>query len=161
MSMRGETHVPESALQQAYLAAEYVIPLGGRLCRFRAAAPPPELLAGWLREHGPAGWLSAFNPAGRPLPMLENLRRHQQLWHRLRSLGFGVWVGYAVDPAGDWPDETSFLVSGIELAQLNRLAQDFGQAAVLWLEAECDTRLVFCRSEGYGSAGGEGDLPAP
>jgi len=151
--------VPDAALREAYLAAEYVLPLGGRLCRFRAGAPPPEPLASWLDEHGPSGWLSAFNPGSRRLPILENLRRHQRLWERLRGLDVPAWVGYAVDPAGHWPDEPAFLVPGIGLPQLNHLALDFGQAAVLWLQPARATRLLFCQPEGPRDAGDERSAP--
>ncbi|HSM28590.1 MAG TPA: DUF3293 domain-containing protein [Thioalkalivibrio sp.] len=156
-----DTPVPDPALRDAYLAAEYVVPLGGRLCRFRANAPPPEPLASWLHEQGPSGWLSAFNPGSRRLPTLENLRRHQRLWQRLRDLGLAAWVGYAVDPAGDWPDETGFLVRAIRLPVLNRLALEFGQAAVLWLQPARDTQLLFCQPEGLGDPEAAGDGPAP
>lgn len=160
-AMHEDSHVPDAVLRDAYLAAEYVVPLGGRLCRFRAGVLPPEPLASWLGEHGPAGWLSAFNPGSRRLPVLENLRRHQRLWGRLRDLGVAAWVGYAVDPAGEWPDETGFLVPGIGLPQLNRVALDFGQAAVLWLQPARATQLLFCQPDGPCDAEAVGERPAP
>jgi hypothetical protein len=145
--METERPFPEPALVAAYLAAEYAVPVGGRICRFRVGRAVPEPLAGWLAEHGPAGWLSAFNPGSRPLPLLENLRRHEALWRRLRAGGFQALAGYAADPAGEWPDEPSLLVPGIARDRLNRLALEFGQAAVLWLEPAAPARLLFCRPE--------------
>lgn len=134
---------PDPALLAAYRAAEYVIPVGGRVCRFRVDCPMPAPLAAWLDAEGPAGWLSAFNPGSRQLPILENLRRHQALWHRLQAEGFTASAGYAADPAGTWPDETSLLVPGIGLPRLNRLALEFGQVAFLWLEPGKPARLWF------------------
>ena len=126
---------PDSALLAAYRAAEYVVPVGVRVYRFRVDRPVPASLDAWLDAEGPAGWLTAFNPGSRRLPILENLTRHQALWRRLQAEGLSASAGYAVDPAGIWPDETSLLVPAIGLARLNRLALEFGQVAFLWLEA--------------------------
>jgi len=141
---------PDPALLAAYRAAEYVIPVGGRVCRFRVDRPMPAPLAAWLDAAGPAGWLSAFNPGSRQLPILENLQRHQALWHRLQAQGLTASAGYAADPAGTWPDETSLLVPAIGLARLNRLALEFGQVAFLWLEPGEPARLWLSGpSDGY------------
>lgn len=132
---------PDPALLAAYRAAEYVVPVGGRVCRFRVDRPVPVPLGAWLDAEGPAGWLTAFNPGSRQLPILENLNRHQALWRRLQAEGLTASAGYAGDPAGIWPDETSLLVPAIGLARLNRLAREFGQLAFLWLEAGEPARL--------------------
>lgn len=132
--MTPESPAPDPALLAAYRAAEYVVPIGSRVCRFRIGEPVPGPLGRWLEEHGAAGWLSAFNPGSRPLPLLENLQRHQRLWRQLRAEGLAALVGYSADPAGRWPDETSLLVPGITVDSLNRLARDHGQLAFLWLE---------------------------
>nr|WP_296747520.1 DUF3293 domain-containing protein [Thioalkalivibrio sp.] len=140
--------VPDTALLAAYRAAEYVVPIGARLCPFRADRPAPGPLDAWLADNGPAGWLSAFNPGSRRLPILDNLRRHDALWRRLRSQGLPALAGYAVDPAGEWPDETSLLVPGIGLERLNRLALDFGQVAFLWLEPGQSVRMLLADPSG-------------
>lgn len=129
------------SLLAAYRAAHYVVPLGGRICRFQVDLDPPAVLATWLAEYGPAGWLSAFNPGSRRLPLLENLVRHDALWRRLRTEGHTAFAGYAEDPAGEWPDEASFLVPSIDLHRLQRLARDFGQLAFLRLVPDRPPRL--------------------
>lgn len=126
--------VVDPALLAAYRAAEYVVPVGTRVCRFRVDCPVPEPLATWLHERGPAGWLTAFNPGSRSLAILDNLRRHEVLWQILQAEGFEAFPGYASDPTGAWPDETSLLVPGIPIERLHRLAREFGQIAYLWLE---------------------------
>ena len=140
--------VLDPALLAAYRAAEYVVPIGARLCRFRPDRPAPAPLAAWLADNGPAGWLSAFNPGSRRLSILDNLRRHDALFRRLRSEGRAALAGYAADPAGEWPDEPSLLVSGIGLERLNRLALDFGQVAFLWLESGQPVRMLLADPSG-------------
>jgi hypothetical protein len=139
---------PDPALLAAYRAAEYVVPIGSRVCRFRIGEPVPEPLERWLQEHGAAGWLSAFNPRSRPLPLLENRQRHQRLWQRLRAEGFTALAGYSADPEGQWPDETSLLVPGITFDGLNRLALDYGQLAFLWLEPVQPPRMWLADPDG-------------
>lgn len=134
--------VVDPALLAAYRAADYVVPLGARICRFRVDAPAPEPLVRWLLLHGPAGWLTAFNPGSRSLSILNNLRRHESLWQHLRAEGFEAFPGYASDPAGAWPDETSLLVPGIPIGRLHRLAREFGQIAYLWLEPGQPPRML-------------------
>lgn len=128
-------------LLAAYRAAEYVVPIGGQLCRFQIDQPTPPALTAWLAEEGPAGWLSAFNPGSRQLPILENIARHESLWRRLRAEGFPALAGYAADPEGVWPDETSLLIPGIDLQRLSRLALEFDQLGFLWLEPGQPARL--------------------
>jgi len=132
---------PDPALLAAYRAAEYVVPIGGRFCRFQIGRPTPPALSAWLAAEGPAGWLSAFNPGSRQRPILENLARHDSLWRRLQAEGFTALAGYAADPTGVWPDETSLLVPAIDLQRLNRLAFEFGQLGFLWLEPGQPARL--------------------
>ncbi|AGA31852.1 hypothetical protein TVNIR_0139 [Thioalkalivibrio nitratireducens DSM 14787] len=132
---------PDPALLAAYRAAEYVVPIGSRVCRLRIGQPVPESMQQWLAARGGAGWISACNPGSRPLTLLENLRRHQDLFRCLQAEGFDALVGYATDPAGQWPDETSLLVPDIALERLNRLALDFGQVAFLWLERAQPPRM--------------------
>jgi len=144
---------PDPALLAAYRAAEFVIPIGARVCRFQIDRPTPPVLADWLAAEGPAGWLSAFNPGSRQLPILENLARHQSLWRRLQAEGLTALAGYAGDPEGVWPDETSLLVPAIGLQRLDRLALEFGQLGFLWLEPGQPARLWLT-----GPAGGS---PAP
>jgi hypothetical protein len=140
--------VPDPVLLAAYRNAEYVVPIGARLCRFRPDRPAPRPLDTWLADNGPAGWLSAFNPGSRRLSILDNLRRHDALWRRLRSEGRTALAGYAADPARAWPDETSLLVPGIGLERLNRLALDFGQLAFLWLEPGQPVRMLLADPSG-------------
>ncbi len=140
MGTDGKAHV-DSALLAAYRAAEYVIPIGGRICRFQVDRPTPPALVAWLAAEGPAGWLSAFNPGSRQLPVLENLVRHESLWKRLQAEGLTALAGYAGDPEGVWPDETSLLVPAIGRQRLNRLALEFGQLGFLWLDPGQPARL--------------------
>ena len=144
---------PDPALLAAYRAAEYVIPIGGRLCRFQIDRPTPSALADWLSTEGASGWLSAFNPGSQQLPILENLVRHESLWRRLQAEKLTALAGYAGDPAGLWPDETSLLVPAIGLQRLNRLALEFGQLGFLWLEPGQPPRLWL--------TGPTGGRPAP
>jgi hypothetical protein len=139
---------PDPVLLAAYRAAEYVVPIGARLCPFHPDRPAPGRLDTWLADHGPAGWLSAFNPGSRRLTILDNLRRHDALWRRLRSEGRTALAGYATDPSGEWPDEPSLLVPGIGLEPLNRLALEFGQIAFLWLEPRQPVRLLLADPSG-------------
>jgi hypothetical protein len=146
--MTRESPAPDPTLLAAYRAAEYVVPIGSRICRFRIGEPVSEPLGRRLDEHGAAGWVSAFNPCSRPLPLLENLQRHQRLWQHLRAEGLAALVGYSADPEGRWPDETSLLVPEITVERLNQLALNYGQLAFLWLEPGQPPRMWLAHPDG-------------
>lgn len=115
-------------LLTAFRRTVYEVEIAGRLHRVRIGEPaPPELLA---LIGGEAAFVTACNPGGRRLPEAANRQRMTTLDERLDALGWARWPAWhrAEDPA--W-DEASRLVRFASLKELDRLADAFGQAAVV------------------------------
>lgn len=130
--------VLDPQLLSAFRRTRYEVELDGRRHVLRVGEVPPcEVEA---RVGGEAAFLTACNPGGRRLPPAANARRMAALDERLAALGWRRWPAThrAEDPA--W-DEESRLVRFSDLAQLDELANAFGQAAVLLLRPKQPTRL--------------------
>ena len=84
-----------------------------------------------LRRNGKRRWafLTACNPGARRLGVTENRARTNALELSLRRGGFLFYAGRSGSDAGDWPEETSFLVVGIARREADRLRRRFGQDA--------------------------------
>lgn len=96
---------------------------------------------------GSAAWLTAFNPQSQSLPLLDNVRRHQALWHWLCQRHYTALAGYAADPLGVWPDEVSLLIPGMELQVAHALAGFWQQNAFLWLVQGEPVQLIWVNSQ--------------
>ena len=64
------------------------------------------------------------------------------LEQRLRTLGYPLLVGRALDPRGVWEPEESMLVLGIARSDACAIGRDFGQAGFLYAGHDAVPRLV-------------------
>jgi len=98
----------------------------------------------------PSGIVTAFNPASRPLPPGANLRADAVLRARLGAPGLAAHRTLAHgtgDDADAW-DEPGWCVIGDVRAEVVRLGADFGQNAVVWIDAAGEVAIV-CTREGF------------
>jgi hypothetical protein len=120
-------------LEQAYRATSY-----------RVSVPdsrPIDLIAGQCSQHldrllaraGARCWafMTAWNPASRPLPQWRNAQRQRRLLGVLYGGGWLVLPGAGIPSGQDWSPEESFLVVGIPPGTAARLARMFGQNAIV------------------------------
>jgi hypothetical protein len=130
-------------LAAAYAQTLYRVTIDGAIFELRIGAEAPAFAA-WLAARGARdwGWLTSVNPRSRRLAESENRRRLAALRRRLEAAGGRHWPGVAVDPAGRWPDEPSFLVLDLTAERLAALAARFGQHA--FLAGAADGRAELC-----------------
>lgn len=136
-----------AALAAAYLATDYCvdIPEGGRLvlhigkrCTLFEAA---------LKAVGQRDWciVSAANPQSMVLTDVENSTRLAQLETVIQQGGWPCWRGVNLARGGTWLPEETRCVLGISAIDGLRLAEEFGQFAVVGPDVEGVPMLVWTR----------------
>ncbi|HEX6748951.1 MAG TPA: DUF3293 domain-containing protein [Longimicrobium sp.] len=136
----------DSDLLAAYLATVWSVdgPDGALEVRPGRIAPPP------LR---PSAIVTAYNPASQPRPAEENDRADADLRARIAAAGAEPWRTLARgtgDDAGAW-DEPGWLIRGDVRGLAVALGAEFGQNAIVWIDAAGDVAIVvtrdgFCRT---------------
>jgi hypothetical protein len=103
-------------------------------------------LDGLLNERGVRDWayVTAYNPASRPLAEEENIRRQQELVELVRDRGLAFLDGEGIGEDSRWPAEPSVLILGIESDDARALGRQFGQLAIVVGRAGEPARLVAC-----------------
>jgi hypothetical protein len=87
-----------------------------------------------LRDHGVRNWayITAYNPASKPLDETENARRQDLLEEEILLAGYTVYRGAGIPDTDSWTPERSVLVLGIEQNSAVILAKKYGQAAIVF-----------------------------
>ena len=134
-----------SALQQAFLATEYVVNDDGREIVIRVGKANAALRK-LLADRGVKRWafITACNPGAKMVPAHENDERLARLRSELKAGGFRFIPGFGRGTTGDWPAEPSFLVLDIELNEAIGMARRFGQLAIVTGELDGLPELVWC-----------------
>ena len=106
-----------------------------------------EPLAALLRATNPrsSAIISAYNPFSRKLSGAQNLQAHELLRLLLRSRAYFIVEGQNIDLSGQWPDEKSFFVCGIDLNAAQSIARQFNQNAIVWIDTDAIPRLQLLR----------------
>jgi hypothetical protein len=123
-------------LETAFRAAIYAVEVGGRPRQF--------LIGGSIAELAgePFALLTAFNPKGLSRSLAANQSAQLKLEDRLAVAGHRWARGSAADVHGGHR-EPMFAVFGVSLEEAVGLAQEFGQAAIVWFDGE-RARLEGC-----------------
>lgn len=131
-------------LDRAYRRAIYrlEVPDGLVDLRIDTYSEPMRVL---LDTHGvrTAAFLTACNPGSEREDPAANQAAQAALLDAASRLGHTTLPGVAVDPDGQWPDEESVLVIGIDAAEATMLARRFGQNALVWINAGATPELVW------------------
>lgn len=111
----------------------------------RVDVPSPEL-AEFLRGGGHRGavFITACNPFGKRLRDGENARRHEVLLEELGADGW-TWRPGAGEATGDWTEEASVLVPGIDRVAACAWGRRHQQNAVVWAGSDAVPRLLLLR----------------
>lgn len=89
-----------------------------------------------------AAFITASNPASRPLDAAANARRNEALRIDVEAAGFSYLHGEGRDPAGAWQSEQSLLVLGIAAADATRLALRYDQNAYVFIQLHSPAMLI-------------------
>ena len=98
----------------------------------------------------PAGIVTAFNPASRPLTPDANHRADAALRARIAALGLSAHRTLAHgtgDDAAAW-DEPGWCVTGDVRDIVVALGAEFGQNAIVWIDAAGEVTIV-CTRDGF------------
>jgi hypothetical protein len=144
----------DSALWNAYRETlfEAATPFGSVCIRVGEGEPTLDRLLGL---YGARSWcfITAANPASKPLDPATNRARNQELRRALEALALpALFHGAGRSPRGDWEPEPSLLALGVECAEALRLGRAFGQNAVVWGRAGGVAELIDCRGDASRSA---------
>lgn len=132
------------------------------LLRLPPAPPPDPVLFG-------AAIVTAYNPASRPHSAAANQAADLALRARIADLHARAPERVRIHPAlahgtGDdaarW-DEPGYAISGIRRSTAVALGEEFGQNAIVWIDAAGRATLVVTRSGFCGRAPGEALHPSP
>lgn len=136
--MRQLQIVNAAELAIAYAAAEYAVMLDGDTLPLRVGQPAADLEAYWPAER--YVFITAWNPASKPHSEAVNETADLRLVAHLDENRTPRQAAWAECPSGDWR-EPGWLVTGLDSARIDALAQAFGQVAVLAWERGQPVRL--------------------
>jgi hypothetical protein len=97
-----------------------------------------------------AAIITAYNPYSEIQPSAENERMQAALAAELKASATDCFDAIGSDPDGEWEPEASTLALGISLGEAERLADQFGQNAFIWIntaDAFVSLRLRFTIGE--------------
>jgi len=124
-----------AGLAEAYLAASYRWELDGEWHALRVGQPAPELEARFPEAQS-FGLVSAWNPYSVPRSDAVNRSADEKLQALLEVSGIPFRAGFSAAANRSWR-EPSWVVAGMPLRQLDRVARRFDQLGVLgWLRGE-------------------------
>jgi hypothetical protein len=138
--------VSDAGLLAAYRATAWSVEAPGGTVEVRIGHAAPAALR-------PAGIVTAYNPASEPRAEEENRRADARLLARIAAAGVRAWrtlARGAHDPAGAW-DEPGWCIPGPPRDLAVSLGAEFGQNAIVWIDAHGSVTLVstregFCRT---------------
>ena len=128
-----------AGLARSYLDADYRWELAGDWHDVRVGLPAP----GLEMAHPDAssfGFLSAWNPMSIERPEEENRTADHALHDALLASGLPFRAGFASAPNRSWR-EPSWITMGMEVAQFDTLARQFGQLGTLWWPSNAPVRM--------------------
>jgi hypothetical protein len=142
--------LPKSAIAEdlimAYRSAHYRAGSGRDAITLRVDEPSEPLSRLFaVSGHRCAAFITACNPFGAQESLEANMRACAALRDRLDSYVARpdqIIEGMGIDPSGEWPAEKSFLVLGLDLDASCILGEEFGQNAIVWVEADAVPRLI-------------------
>jgi hypothetical protein len=138
-------------LVRAYREAIYIVNEGDDAIALKVGEVSPALAARMhVHKATTAAIITAYNPYSEIQPSAENERRQAALVAVLKATAVVCFDAIGSDPNGDWEPEASTLALGISLVEAERLADQFGQNAFIWIntaDAFVSLRLRFAIGE--------------
>jgi hypothetical protein len=132
----------ENELIEAYQNAEYVLFSNPEVIMHIGEYNPDlhELMT--ARQCQQAAFISAYNPYSEIIEDSENVKRHGDLLDAVNGLGLDTVLGEGRDVERQWLGEISLLIFDIDRITADALGNEYGQNAILWIEADAIPQLV-------------------
>jgi len=94
---------------------------------------PSSELDRWLKTHDHTNWafITAWNPASKPVSVFQNERAQSALRRNLLGGGYDYYPALGIDPSGKWPPEPSLFIPEISVSRAAEFAYAFRQNAFL------------------------------
>jgi hypothetical protein len=104
-------------------------------------------VASWFRKLGvaSAAFVTAYNPFGVVLSDKENKLRNKKLRSDMDTLGLTSVNGFGQDKLGDWGQEDSFLIFGLNLEDAKAAGIKHEQNAIVWCGNDAIPQLILLR----------------
>jgi hypothetical protein len=138
-------------LVQAYREAIYIVNEGDDAIALKVGEVSPALAALMhVHKATTAAIITAYNPYSEIQPSADNERKQAALVAELKATVAICFDAIGSDPEGEWEPEASTLALGISLVEAERLADQFGQNAFIWIntsDAFVSLRLRFAIGE--------------
>ena len=128
----------------------------GAVVTLRVGELPPSAISRWIGA-GVAFYMTACNPYSQAMSREENERRFAALRSDLQTGGARSLEGAGHIPGERWR-EPSFLVAGLGLDAVDRLARTYEQNALLVVEAGRPIRMRVYRPEWRKAAANAADI---
>jgi hypothetical protein len=136
--------VTDAELLAAYQATAWSMSAPGGTAWVRSGTPAPAALR-------PSAIVSAYNPASQPQSIDQNRLADEALLARIHALGLVHWRALAHASGNDDPsawDEPGWCIPGGVREAAVALGRDFGQNAIVWIDAAGDVAMV-CTRDGF------------
>jgi hypothetical protein len=138
-------------LVRAYREAIYIVNEGDDAIALKVGEASPALAALMhIHKATTAAIITAYNPYSEIQPSAENEQMQAALVAELKARATICFDAIGSDPDGNWEPEASTLALGISLVEAQRLADQFGQNAFIWIntaDAFVSLRLRFAIGE--------------
>jgi hypothetical protein len=138
-------------LVRAYREAIYIVNEGDDAIALKVGEVSPALAALMhVHKATTAAIITAYNPYSEIQPSAENERMQAALLAEIKPKSITCFDAIGSDPEGEWEPEASTLALGISLVEAERLADQFGQNAFIWIntaDAFVSLRLRFAIGE--------------
>ena len=92
-----------------------------------------------------ATFITAYNPFGEVLTDKENQQRNKQLKLEVNALDLPLIKGFGQDKLGEWGQEDSFLIFGLDLETAKAIGIKYEQNAIVWCGEDATPRLMLLR----------------
>jgi hypothetical protein len=137
---------PRPELLAVYSATAYIVHFEDHDYTIRIGDACTEL-DDLMIQHEVGTWtfITAYNPLSEKLSAKENEKLNEKLAAELLLLELQTYPATSVADKGDWPDEKSFLVLGLNLEQATQLGFNHGQHAIVFGRFNKPAQLVWCR----------------
>jgi hypothetical protein len=138
-------------LVRAYREAIYIVNEGDDAIALKVGEVSPALAALMhVHKATTAAIITAYNPYSEIQPSAENVGMQAALMAELKATATVCFDAIGSDSEGEWEPEASTLALGISLVEAQRLADQFGQNAFIWIntaDAFVSLRLRFAIGE--------------
>ena len=133
----------KNELERHYLDTTYSVFVDEEQYDIKIGNPLPSVIKKLLDKEKSAVILTACNPRSQPLSSQENKAHNNKLYSNLKNNKYIIYKALGQGDDASWPAEESFFIIGLNKADAEKIAVEYGQYAYVWLENKKPASLVF------------------